>query len=170
MRIQITTTTAQGQTEQIDIEKRANAPVQTKALAQGVVSIAIDGVKQTGQEKINGKVVKVKKNGNNLVLEVEGEALAEVTDFFATEGATLDGAGWSFAEASMQPAALAEASASLETSALAASRAFWALPFIPILPAMGASLPPAPMKQAICRSPNTLRWMLARAAIRVPHV
>jgi hypothetical protein len=55
-----------------------------------------DGKIINGDQKIDGKNIKLTKVGPNLVVEVEGKSVLEVSDFFTTDGATLDGSSWSF--------------------------------------------------------------------------
>ncbi len=73
-----------------------NHPVRIQAVPQSKVELFIDGVKQTGTELVNGKHAQLKKADKNLVLSLDGEPLVEITDFYATEGVSLDGAGWQF--------------------------------------------------------------------------
>ena len=96
MQIAIQTTTAQGIKSQVQLLKEAGRPVTVQAAANAKVEIAIDGVKQTGKETVNGKRVSLKRAGNNLVLDLEGEVLVEFNDFFISEGALLEGAGLNF--------------------------------------------------------------------------
>jgi hypothetical protein len=77
---------------------RENAP-SIKATAKGRIELVIDGVKLTGSQLINGKPVRLKKKDQDLEIEVDGQAIAVIEGFYATEGIVLEGQGWQFAEA-----------------------------------------------------------------------
>ena len=70
-----------------------------KALPNQRLEVVINGVKFTGAELINGQRVILKKEGLNLILELDGEAFVEIDNFYDTAGASLDGAGWQFSSA-----------------------------------------------------------------------
>ena len=71
-------------------------PVSVKAVTNERVELFIDGVKYMGSELVNGKQITLKKVENNLVFELDGEAFAQIDNFYDTQGATLDGLGWQF--------------------------------------------------------------------------
>ena len=125
MRIIIKTTAAQGLAEQAELLKAPGRAVTTTAKAGGKMEVFIDGVKLTGKEQINGKTPALKKVGNNLLIDLEGEPLAEIENFFVAEGVALDGGAWSFAasDALTLNAQGVVATAAPEATALAASSA-----------------------------------------------
>jgi hypothetical protein len=63
------------------------------------MELFIDGVKLTGSQLINGKPIRLKKKDQDLVIEVEGQAIAVIEGFYATGGSVLEGQSWQFAEA-----------------------------------------------------------------------
>ncbi|PUE50172.1 hypothetical protein B9Z45_15060, partial [Limnohabitans sp. 2KL-17] len=61
------------------------------------LSVQIDGANFSGNTLPSGKKPILKKSGKNLLLEVDEETLIEFTDFYAVQGAVLDGEDWHFA-------------------------------------------------------------------------
>lgn len=75
------------------------ARVSVKAQAFQRIEFFIDGVKYTGAEWVKGKRITLKRKGADIVFEVDGEAVAQIENFYDTEGAVLDDQGWQFSSA-----------------------------------------------------------------------
>lgn len=93
--IVITLTNAQGQVQEIQHQSQpGQKPVRVQVQAGTQVAITVDGKPLSGQS--SGKA-QLKKVGKDLVIELEGQAIAEAGDFFVAQGASLEGGDWSFA-------------------------------------------------------------------------
>ncbi|MFJ2715159.1 Ig-like domain-containing protein, partial [Pseudomonas sp. NPDC087346] len=97
MRIEIVTTNSNGLKEKVNVQAVSGHPIKTKAVPGTHTVISVDGVKLSGAEHINGKKPELKKEGNDLLIQVDGETIVEINDFYVSKGATLDGTGWSYA-------------------------------------------------------------------------
>ena len=93
------TSTATGLSESKEFLVNSQAPIKIPATPNSKVEVLIDGVKQTGNELVNGKRVILKKLDNDLILTLDGEELAEVDGFYNTGGVSLDGGAWQFTSA-----------------------------------------------------------------------
>jgi hypothetical protein len=61
------------------------------------LSFNVEGVEPADAMNANAKTGNIKKVDNNLVLESEGDAVLEVTDFYSIAGASVGDVGWNFA-------------------------------------------------------------------------
>ena len=100
-KISIKTVSAQG-VETVQILVRSDdKPVRVIPAPGSKMYVEVDGLLQPVNPKSKSdasKDMQIKQVGKDLVLESEGEALVEMVDFYATSGATLNGASWSYAE------------------------------------------------------------------------
>ena len=87
-------TTAAGLSDTKDFLVNPGNPLKMPALANSKVEIYIDGVKQTGNEWVNGKRVQLKKVNKDLVLTLDDEPLVDIEGFYEVQGASLEGAMW----------------------------------------------------------------------------
>ncbi len=125
----VTLTSSDGAVTRKVMLKPEGKPVQLDVPAGTKVDVQVQGPVQgrpDGQAKtaVNHEL-QLKQVGKNLVIEGEGEQLIEITDFYATSGATLGSVQWSYAEPAIADmaatfiegkaaeAGVAEASASL---------------------------------------------------------
>ncbi len=91
--------------QRLSFHRAGNQPVSFDATPGSKITVSIDGVKQTGGELVDGRKPRLVRAGKNLVIETEAGALVEVTDFYVTQGAVLDGTAWA-SEAGADVAAL----------------------------------------------------------------
>ena len=97
MKIQIAQTLPNGQVTQQVLSKVGGEPLKIQAQPGAKISFNVEGVKPADAANTKAKTGSIKKTGNNLVLESEGEALVEVTDFYSTAGASVGDVGWNYA-------------------------------------------------------------------------
>ncbi len=143
MQIQITTQNSAGAVARHAAQwQRGDVALRAKADAGGRLAISADGVPQTGAQMIDGKKTRLSRAGKDLQLEIDGETMLVIEDFYAVEGAVLDGSQWSFSAAadglavdgattgivSMDSSAAAAAAAASGAGTAAAPS--WALPAI----------------------------------------
>jgi hypothetical protein len=97
MKIQVTQTLPNGQVTQQVLSKDEVNVLKIQAQPGAKISFNVEGAKPADAANAKAKTGNIKKSGNNLVLESEGEALVEVTDFYSTAGASVGDVGWNYA-------------------------------------------------------------------------
>ncbi len=119
--ITLTFTSAEGVVTQKTFSKKTGKPMQLKVPKGTKVDIQIQGaipVKETAQAAAESQPnqLHLKQVGNHLVVETDGEALFQLSDFYATPQVSVGSIDWSYAE----PTTLvnAEASTTLEAEAI----------------------------------------------------
>jgi len=98
MKIQVTQTLPNGQVTQQVLSKDGAEVLKIQAQPGVKLSFNLEGAKSADAANANakGKTGNIKKVDNNLVLESEGEALVEVTDFYSAAGASVGDVSWSY--------------------------------------------------------------------------
>jgi hypothetical protein len=99
MKIQVTQTLPNGQVTQQVLSKDGAEVLKIQAQPGAKISFNVEGAKPADAANAKAKTGNIKKSGDNLVLESEGEALVEVTDFYSTAGASVGDVGWNYAAA-----------------------------------------------------------------------
>jgi hypothetical protein len=97
MKIQVIQTLPNGQVTQQVLSKEGSEVLKIQAQPGAKISFNVEGAKPADAANAKAKTGTIKKSGNNLVLESEGEALVEVTDFYSTAGASVGSVGWNYA-------------------------------------------------------------------------
>jgi large repetitive protein len=97
MKIQVTQTLPNGQVTQQVLSKDGAEVLKIQAQPGAKLSFNVEGSKPVEGMATKPKTGDIKKVGNNLVLESEGEQLVEVTDFYSTAGASVGDVGWNYA-------------------------------------------------------------------------
>jgi hypothetical protein len=75
--------------ENTHIQGRALVAQRIKVLPGQAFRLVIDDIAYVGQQHINGKAVKLLRQGGQLEVQLEDQTVAVVEDFYVTEGATL---------------------------------------------------------------------------------
>ena len=94
MKIQVTQILPNGQVTQQVLSKDGAEVLKIQAQPGAKLSFNVEGSKPAEGMTTKPKTGDIKKVGNNLVLESEGEQLVEVTDFYSTVGASVGDVGW----------------------------------------------------------------------------
>jgi large repetitive protein len=97
MKIQVIQTLPNGQVTQQILSKDGAEALKIQAQPGAKLSFNVEGGKPVEGMNVKPKTGNIKKVGNNLVLESEGEALVEVTDFYSTAGASVGNVSWNYA-------------------------------------------------------------------------
>jgi hypothetical protein len=97
MKIQVIQTLPNGQVTQQVLSKEGSEVLKIQAQPGAKISFNVEGAKPAEAMNAKAKTSNINKSGNNLVLESEGEALVEVTDFYSTAGASVGNVGWNYA-------------------------------------------------------------------------
>jgi hypothetical protein len=97
MKIQVIQTLPNGQVTQQVLYKDGAEVLKIQAQPGAKLSFNVEGGKPVEGMANKPKTGDIKKVGNNLVLESEGEQLVEVTNFYSTAGATVGDVGWNYA-------------------------------------------------------------------------
>ncbi len=97
MKIQVIQTLPNGQVTQQVLSKEGSEVLKIQAQPGAKISFNVEGAKPAEAMNAKAKTSNIKKSGNNLVLESEGEQLVEVTDFYSTAGASVGSVGWNYA-------------------------------------------------------------------------
>jgi hypothetical protein len=97
MKIQVVQTLPNGQVTQQVLSKEGPEVLKIQAQPGAQMSFNVEGAKPAEALNTEAKTGNIKKSGNNLVLESEGEQLVEVTDFYSTAGASVGNVGWNYA-------------------------------------------------------------------------
>ncbi len=104
------------------------------------VAIRVDGVWLTGQQKIDGQLLRLKKQADDLLIEADGQPLVLLEGFFVKGDAVLYGEHWRFGE---QDGVMLEARSGVVVSAemaLAALPEWFSAPPIALLTLGGVAL------------------------------
>ncbi len=120
IQVQVITAKADGTAQRISLPKPEGQPLVVEAKANNKFFVSIDGVRQTGNELVQGKKTSLKRSGKNLLIEAEGEVLVEITDFYAEATTMLDGSGWTYANTEGLTLAAGSAGVMPEATAVAA--------------------------------------------------
>lgn len=97
MKIQVTQTLPNGQVTQQVMSREGAEVLKIQAQPGAKLSFNVEAAQSVEDKAIKSKTGDIKKVGNNLVLESEGEQLVEVTDFYSTAGASVGDVGWNYA-------------------------------------------------------------------------
>lgn len=125
--ITLTLTSAEGVVTRQTVVKPEGKPVQIKVPAGTKVDVQVQGPSQGKPAQAGAKHdLQLKQAGKNLLIEAEGEALVEVSDFYATPNTSVGEVSWNYAEpvanatgSSIEAKAAAEGSASEGLAGLA---------------------------------------------------
>jgi hypothetical protein len=97
MKIQVSQTLSNGQVTQQVLSKDGAEALKIQVQPGAQLSFNVEGGKPVEGMNVKPKTGNIKKVGNNLVLESEGEALVEVIDFYSTAGASVGDVSWNYA-------------------------------------------------------------------------
>jgi hypothetical protein len=97
MKIQVIQTLPNGQVTQQVLSKEGSEVLKIQAQPGAKISFNVEGAKPAEAMNAKAKTSNIKKSGKNLVLESEGEALVEVTDFYSTADASVGNVSWNYA-------------------------------------------------------------------------
>ena len=104
MKINFTKTSANGIIEKSAITKQSGTPIKVAAEPNTKLDVNIES--EAKDKKLNTQKTTIKRQGNDMLIEADGEVLAEVTDLYVVDGASLGEVEWNFAAA--QEIAVAE--------------------------------------------------------------
>ncbi len=132
MKIQVTQTLPNGQITQQVLTKEGQTSLKIQAQPGAKISFNVEGGKTTEAGANQAKTGTVKKVGNNLVLELEGVELVEVTEFYANAGASVGTVEWNYLATNAgtlvaTPEAVAVAGAAESAALLPAVVPAWAM-------------------------------------------
>ena len=115
MKINFTKTLPNGTTEQITSVKEVGIPVKIAAQPGVKLDIKIE----SGVESKKGASAKstLHRSGNDMIVEEDGEAIVQVVDFYAVDGASLSGVEWNYTGSVGQDAVVVAGNESASTTA-----------------------------------------------------
>jgi hypothetical protein len=96
MKIQVIQTLPNGQVTQQVLSKTGPEVLKIQSLPGAKFSFNVEALKLADGTPAPLKTGHTKKVGNNLVLELEGEDLIEVVEFYSNEGATVGNIDWNY--------------------------------------------------------------------------
>ena len=97
MKIQVIQTLSNGQVTQKTLSKDDGMVLKVQVQPGAKLGFTIEISQSLEDVHIESKTTDIKKVGNNLVLESEGEPLVEVTDFYNITGASIGDVTWNYA-------------------------------------------------------------------------
>ena len=121
MKINFTKTSANGIVEKTTVTKLAGTPVKVAAEPNTKLDVNIES--DAKDKKVNPQKTTINQQGNNMLIEADGEVLAEVTDFYAVDGATLGSVEWNLAAPELAAAAITPEAIALESGVVVAESA-----------------------------------------------
>ncbi len=98
MKIQIIQTLSNGQIKQQTLSKEGADAVQTQIQGGGKLAVQVERLPSAEPITSKSKPGAVKKIGNDLVLELNGEPMVEVPDFFSNAAASIHDVSWNYAQ------------------------------------------------------------------------
>ncbi len=123
------------------------------------VAIRVDGVWLTGQQKVDGKFLRLKKQADDLLIEADGQPLVQLEGFFVKGDVVLHGEHWRFGE---QDGVMLEAGSGVVVSAdmaLAALPEWFSAPPVALLTLGGVALTAGGSE----RTSSPEQWLLQAA-------